>query len=350
MNQPHQLHFDNQNKSSAKASSPSFLVTICALMAVIGVFFFSLRAPSAKARTRIALKMAPSAGLIVLASHQGYFDEEGLEVEVVPVGSDVEALSSLKVNEKGERADFAVSFETLVTKALLSGERLVILSELFSSSSNTVVLYRKEAGIQRPSDLKRKTIGLPSGSASEFVFELFLAGHSLKREDVKIVDVDAETLSKRLVAKELDAIVVGEPKATLAVQGYGEDFGRMETDFYSQTAALVSSREAIEHQKDVPVRLLRALRRALAYYRNEPVEARAKVLAAMGMDPTPENEVMWERARPHLGLSSVLAAMMKEELDWFRSRQRSVRASPEVEDSFEPQYLIQVAPELITYR
>ena len=302
-------------------------------------------APETKT-VRIGIVNDPSGALIHVANSQGYFGDEYLTVELEPYPTAELALDALAAGN----VDYAVTYDTPLIMAVGGGQRIKVLTELYSSTSNTGLVFRRDHGIRIPADIKGKKVGLPMGTSAEFAMDLFLASYAIPRESVHLVNTNSDRLALSLIEKKVDAVVSVEPHATTLQQSNRALFGRIHSDFYNETAALVVKGDDLEQRHEEILRVLSALAEASEFYRSSLRQSQKIVEHAIGLQTQAVADAVWERARPHLGLSSQFVGALRREFDWFKKRSgRLPAATTEIEECLEPRFLEEVAPELVTF-
>ncbi|MEM1317305.1 MAG: ABC transporter substrate-binding protein [Pseudomonadota bacterium] len=90
-----------------------------------------------------------------VAKDKGFFEEEGLDVEIKPGGPDIAPVQVLA----GGGADVVVEWMPAALAAREKGVPLVNIAQPFKSSG-LMLTCRKETGIATPADLKNRTLGV----------------------------------------------------------------------------------------------------------------------------------------------------------------------------------------------
>ena len=125
----------------------------------------------------------PQSTLAHVAVTNGYFKEEGLDVQPLMRAFGKEALQAVLEN----KADFATVAETPVMFSGLKGDKIVVIANIEASGKNNAVVARKSAGINVPGDLKGKRVGFTPGTTSDFFLDAFLTANGLTRQDIRPV-------------------------------------------------------------------------------------------------------------------------------------------------------------------
>ncbi|RCW43347.1 ABC transporter substrate-binding protein [Paenibacillus prosopidis] len=135
-------------------------------------------------KVKIQLKWVPQAQFagIFVAKEKGFYEEEGLDVEIIPGGPDV-VIEQQVVNGA---ADIGVtSFDSLLVNRD-NGLPLVSVAQVLQKSSYRFVAS-KESGIDSPAKMKGKKIGMWTGS-QQFQVLAFMEKNGLDpKKDVELV-------------------------------------------------------------------------------------------------------------------------------------------------------------------
>jgi ABC-type nitrate/sulfonate/bicarbonate transport system substrate-binding protein len=231
---------------------------------------------------------------------------------------------------------------------MLAQKHPVILTELYSSSSQTAIVYRHDRGIQSPADLAHHRVGLNVGTNAEFVLDLLLTSNGVRKSSVEIVPMEWKSHRDALLKGLVDAVVTWEPTATEIISEGTVPAAVVSADFYTEINSLVATRKSAIEKTDEIRRVLRALSRAQEFYRNHPAQSREIVSRHLNPRSSSGFSMFWEKMNPHLGLSSVLVTTLKEEMEWM-VRNKMASQVVNVYEMLDPSYLKRLSPELVTY-
>jgi len=150
----------------------------------------------------------------VLAIRQGYFKQEGLEVEwrrfaLGKEGRDAMIAGAIDVNSTAT-TPFLIGLEKGVPFTA------VAVNSLFCGTNHVVVL--KQSDINSVAQLRGKRIGMPKGTITEHIFLARIAtAHGLKSGDYQAPNIpDAKDRIPSLVAGAIDAAAVSDPFVAIA--------------------------------------------------------------------------------------------------------------------------------------
>lgn len=160
---------------------------------------------------------------IYVARQQGFFAEEGLEIEII---SPSETSDGLKMAAAG-KVDMAVSYEPQTVIAAARGLDVVVVARLIEHPLTTL-LFLKGKGIASPKDLAGKKIGYTVPGLMDVLLDAFAKVNNIG--DYTAINVGF-AIVQSLVAGKVDA-VMGPFKTyetvTMAHKGYEVGYFELE--------------------------------------------------------------------------------------------------------------------------
>jgi len=178
------------------------------VLAMIAVAALAL--PAHADKSDIAIGIGPdwgTSGHAIVASKKGFFEEEGLNVELkkFPAGLvQVEALAAGSL-------DFAVPAQAPVFSLRSAGIPILILANTAVWGEAMGLVGGKDAGILNPGDLAGKKIGLLKGSTAELMFNSILDAYGVDPSSVETVSLRPPAQMSSLSTGTIDGVVVWEP-------------------------------------------------------------------------------------------------------------------------------------------
>lgn len=225
--------------------------------------------PIEKIMFGVETSLLPAA--VWIAEAKGYFQEEGLDVEIREFASGRTALKTML--EEGN-LDMVTVAQTPVVLNSFKRSDYAIIAAMVSSDSDVKVLARKDRGIQAPLDLKGKTIGITKGSTGHFFLGSFLSHNGINNSEVETSDLEAARLAQALVDGQVDAISTWEPHISRAQSLLGESAllfdsgGIFREDFY-----FVPNKTFIDQHPEALKRFLKAIDRGETFIQKNSEEA-----------------------------------------------------------------------------
>lgn len=152
-----------------------------------------------------------------LAQRLGYFDREGLDVELIYTkgGSEAaEALVSGSVDYAGNAIDHAISAQE-------RGKTLVMIADFMNEPGVTFLVRPQDKGKYTSfKEMKGKTIGVTSPGSATHVLGVWMAKQAgISRDDIKFIGVGGgATMPAALAGGQVDAAIGNDPYATQMVK------------------------------------------------------------------------------------------------------------------------------------
>jgi len=220
---------------------------------------------------RIAVHTQTVGAPDVIAIRQGYFKQEGLDVEwrrfaLGKEGRDAMIAGALDINSTAP-TPFLIGLDKGIPFTAIA------VNSYFCGTNHVVV--RKESDINTPAQLKGKKIGLPKGTITEYVLlSRMLPAHGLKAGDYEVASIpDAKDRMPSLIAKAIDAATLADP---FVAAGENEGLIRSIGDFCKYDPMpfmLTATQKIVKENPDAVVAYLRGWLRAVKLLKDKPVEA-----------------------------------------------------------------------------
>ncbi|HLN87304.1 MAG TPA: ABC transporter substrate-binding protein, partial [Candidatus Limnocylindrales bacterium] len=213
-------------------------------------------------------------GCLFVAKDQRYFDEQGLDLQIVQLRSGPIAISAMAANE----AHFYTASATGATiGAMAGGFDLAFIGGLINKLEGEFVVAPK---IKSPSDLKGKMLGVQSIGGGIWMYTLLaLDNWGLEPERDKIqlrVIGDQAVLVQALNTGTIDGAFLGSTFGKmLERQGY-----RIlpRSDVAYQSTGILARKSLIDKSPDLVEKTLRALSKAIGFIQepnNKPIAMRS---------------------------------------------------------------------------
>jgi NitT/TauT family transport system substrate-binding protein len=165
---------------------------------------------------RIAKYYWPGQYWIEIADQKGWFEEAGLNVEIVDTNPDYYGSLQDTVDDKLDIAIF-VLFDLIVFNSNEANLVSIINADI-SSGADAIVVNKN---INDVAELKGKKVGVALNSFADYMLDVALNANGLSSEDVVKVDVQLEDIQP-FVANEIEGFVTFQPFVNEAVdQGNG---------------------------------------------------------------------------------------------------------------------------------
>ncbi|WP_170391355.1 ABC transporter substrate-binding protein [Ruegeria arenilitoris] len=241
----------------------------------------------------------PDHGPIIVAQENGYFAEQGLEVEIVPP-ADPSAPPRLVA---AGQADLAVSYQPQLHLQIHEGLPLKRVGTLVATPLNCLLVL-EDGPIKSLADLKGKKIGFSVAGVEEAILTAMLNAHGVSLDDIEMINVNF-SLSPSLMTGQVDAVIGAFRNFELNQMDIEGVPGRC---FYIEEEGVPPYDELIyvanpeTMDKDMIVRFLAATEKATQFIVNNP-EKSWEIFAATSPELQDElNARAWVDTLPRFAL------------------------------------------------
>jgi NitT/TauT family transport system substrate-binding protein len=208
-------------------------------------------------------------GPLFVAQEKGFFDQEGVEVELINIDDHTAAFSGLFA---GQVDAIAAGTQDVLTFAEPNEDLLVCVLPLDESRGGDGILATND--IRTIADLEGKSVAVPRGSLQQFYLAILLKEAGLSEADIQVVDLPAEDAGEAFIMQEVDAAVTFEPWLT---PGKNVEHGHLLTDTSKQpgliTDCLETTAGVLGDRRQEFKAVGRAWVAAVEYFKAHPDEA-----------------------------------------------------------------------------
>ena len=204
---------------------------------------------------------------IFVAKDRHFFEEQGLEAQIVQVRNGPVAVSAMAANE----AQFYTTSATGSTLGSMAGGLdLVFVAGIINKLDGDFVVSPK---IMTPADLKGKNLGVQSIGGGVWTFSMLALdrwGLVPERDKIQFrILGDQSVIAQGLISGTVDAAYLGYTFSKVVQrQGFHVLQDLAKTDIPYQGIGIVARRSFLEQSPDVAERTLKALSRSIAYYQD----------------------------------------------------------------------------------
>lgn len=217
-----------------------------------------------------------SASLAVTARDKGFFEQMGLQVEMVEFQggpAEIAAMASgdIDISQIGHGAH------------ALCAEGEAVIFQIDCTSLADAVIANTGKGISSIADMKGKTVAVTSGTSAEIILNLALQSAGMTQDDIEMVEMDANGIVSAMISGNVDACATWSPGTGTIMEALG-DKGLMlanNQDYVSQVtfpSSFITTQKYADQNREVLVRFARSLQLA-ADYRAANIEEVAKLVA-----------------------------------------------------------------------
>ncbi|MDD2620886.1 MAG: MetQ/NlpA family ABC transporter substrate-binding protein [Syntrophomonadaceae bacterium] len=199
----------------------------------------------------------------IIAEKNGYFDKEGVEVEIQHFKSAKDRDSALQSG----KLDGVITDILAVVFANEGGIQLRICAK---NDGNVKLLAGKDSSINSMNDLKGKNIGLSSHTIMEYTTDKMLEAGGLKAGDINKIAIPLlPTRLEMLQGGRVDAAILPEPLAGLAVKNGAKVLSSTD-DLKNKAGAIAFTAKSLQESSDEIKAVFKAYNEAVIYLQNEP--------------------------------------------------------------------------------
>ncbi len=266
-----------------------------------------------KEKVNLGVEDSLLTGTVWIAESKGYFESEGLDLDIKEFDS---GRLSLQAMLKGEGVDISTVAPTPIMFSSFDRQDFYIFSTFVYANEDIKVIANGSEGITEAADLKGKKLGTPAGTTGQFVAEVFLVNNGLLPSEVEIIDISPSELPDALKNKQVDVIVIWEPHAYNAQNLLGQDAIRLSgSELYRTTFNFLVMKEYAESHPEVLVKFLRAIDNATDFIGENKEESQNIVAERLKLDK--ENMAkFWDAFTFEISLDQSLLVAIEAEARW----------------------------------
>lgn len=302
------------------------------------------RAPAPAGKVRVAVTRSCHPGPLFLASKQGLFAAEGLEVELVLRSTGERALGAMLSGA----ADLAVVSLFDFASHGLRGRGALVLGTVAEWTSDSVLVSR--GAVDSVDALRKKRVGAQKGSAAHFRLDQILANGGLTEADVELVDLDGERLSAALTEGHIDVLVDPRPHGGDPTTRFGTGSRVVPTPGApNPKMALAVRRRFAEESEPALASLARAILTAQDRWREDPAAGMRLVAGELPEQRRAQIEWQCEKLHFDLRLDDSVEKSLEKAGTWLQAHGAKTGDSPPIwRDRLFPSPLRSARPEVVT--
>lgn len=276
-----------------------FRVTVTLLLSIlVAVPSTALAASASKKIGIIFADFSERSGLLFVAKDQRFFEEQGLDADIVQVRSGPVAISALAANEA---QFYIVSATGSSLGAIAAGLDLAYVAGLINKLDGYFVTSAK---IRTPEDLKGKTIGVQSIGGGIWMFTQMAMDHwalSTDRDKIPMrILGDQSVLAQAMSTGLIDGAVLGYAFSQVVQRSGGRVLAELpKLNIPYQGVGLLARRSFISSSPDTVEKTLRALIKANRFIQdsnNQPAVL-TSLRKWLRLSPNEDGEELYQRMR-----------------------------------------------------
>lgn len=179
------------------------LVSMAVIVVAVGIYFASLASQkySGPVETLKIASVSEFSLLLNVAERQGYFEQNGINAEIAKYPTGAAAFEGFN---KGE-VDIAAAADFVGVRNSLQGKPFKIITAILETSDLFQFVGRRDQGVNGPSDIAGKTVGITEGTAGEYFLDAFETLNEIPKESVTVVKGEPPVLTEKTASGDLDA-------------------------------------------------------------------------------------------------------------------------------------------------
>ena len=195
------------------------LWSLTTLVVLVGLILASCATAPEPATLRMAVLPILDALPMYVAQEKGYFEDNGVNVEFIPVGSAAERDQIMSAGQADGMINDLIS--TLLYNQDTTQIQVVSFARVATSEYPQFrILAAKDSGIESVEGLKGVEIGISEGSVIEYTTDRLLEAEGFTPAEINTIAVPRIDLRMSLLdSGELMAANLPDPLASLAIQG-----------------------------------------------------------------------------------------------------------------------------------
>jgi len=284
--------------------------------------------------------------LLLIAEHEGFFDDEALDVEFRPLQTGKIAQDALIVGD----IDVGVLVDANIAFVRLQNDNDVRVFSVIQEKTDDALVVRRDRGILSASDLRGKTVGFLPATTSHVFLARYLIANDVDIEDVDLLSMTPPAMQAAIIRGDLDAVSIWQPFRFNAMESLGEAGGELnDPEVYVARAVLAAESSVLDARADEFRALVRALLRAEEFVAQNP-DAAIEFLSTAISVPEPALRAAWDEYKLTVRLDQALVDLLNEEGAWIVATQEAFAGitPPDFETVIDSAILQSVAPNRVS--
>ena len=269
-----------------------------ALAGVPGCGRTSDESPASPRKVRVSFTRHLSWGPLMIADAEGFFADENLDVEFVPLMRPEESLVALVTGDIDVRPG---PLSAGMLSAIARGATVRIVAGMGNLEAGSCTYYGivLRPGLDTAGTPRIRRMRASQDGATRFIAEHMLSQRNMTFGGIETVRVPEAVMAMALESGSLDAVAWSEPALTRLKKVGTLWLSGQDAVPGFQWAVVVFGDRLLNRERDTGMRFIRAYQRGVAQYRQGKTERNVEIIAR-ATEETPEHtrEVCWPDFRP----------------------------------------------------
>jgi sulfonate transport system substrate-binding protein len=296
--------------TSLKKHAISLVMPIIILICLIGV-------ANAEENTVLRFAYQDRIGSVIpiVAEKKGFYSEEGLTVKTLRFSSGPACAEALYSGS----ADVAGMGDTAAIIMVARNPKFVIVASHANGEHRHRIMVKKDSTIQDINDLKGKRLGVKKGTSTYGGLLAALKKANIPPTDIDIIDLTPPTMTEALMAGSIDAFAASEPTPSSAEEKGARELMTLGGLGNEYPILTVANGDMLERNKMAVLKLLKAMKKAEVYAKNNPAEVVAMMSAETGLSPETTRKAM-QRHEYQLRLDASIFFSLEQTAHFLKSQ------------------------------
>ena len=290
-------------------------IPIAALIILLGAAIFYIisgrgsQPEGDQVEVRYAAPMTIAAAPVYVADAKGFWQDEGIDVQVTYFDSGRKALDALL----SDNADVMSVSETPPLRAYLAGSKINTIATVGEHREGKMTVRTDR--ITNPEDVKGKKIGTVAGTNSDYYMYRWLETQNIGLDEVEIIPLDATALSQAFVQGSIDVMFAWEPHNYNAVSKIPDLAESWPTEQYSGRHTIEMNTVYLQDNGDVAESIIRGFIKAEEFIENNPEEAKQIVIERTSMSRE-ALDGLWDEYMYKVQLDDEFLSILNGQTSW----------------------------------
>lgn len=227
------------------------------------------RARAASVPVRFGVGSAIAYNPIYVAKEKGFYEEEGLAVELIWAQAAPEVIQAVI----GGSLDGGVGGSFGMIAGAEKGAPVITVAIYAYGGERLALAVRVDAGINSLKDLYGKKVAFQSGAIGQQMFQTMAQVEKLDASKIDIVFLNNVDMAAAIAAKSVDAIATWEPQPSLLESKGLVKILQRGGKYLQSPGCVMFGTDFIKRNRDAVARAVKAHFRACQFIRQQPREA-----------------------------------------------------------------------------
>ncbi|MFD3158545.1 ABC transporter substrate-binding protein [Haloimpatiens sp. FM7330] len=249
----------------------SFLIAIITIFSITGCAKKQVseekKTISGTKTMKVAVMPSDASVPVIIAKNNGYFKQEGIDVDVKLFRSAKDRDSALHTNNMNG------AIYDLLTATLSNDSGFNIKATSLTNGS-----FKMVGNVNSVKDLKDKSIGISKNTLIEYYTDKILEENNMTEKDVKKIEIPQIPVRLEMLKnKKIDAATLPDPLATLSIE-QGAKLLSSSEELGLNIGVVIFNEDYIKKHEEEIKAFYRAYNKAVSYLEKEPTEKYVDVL------------------------------------------------------------------------